>query len=229
MPELPEVETMRRGVAAIVGSRIEDVRLARSTRRPILVSPDIRQFRRLAIGRTVTAVERIGKRVVVCLNGDERIVIEPRMTGLALLASPPTLEHLRVRIRLSGGSAPELLYWDRRGLGSVRLLAPDEFAKLFGPDRLGPDALAVSAELLRGWVPAAGPSRWRCSISGPWQVSATSMPPRSCTTPASIPKPPAMVCAPLSGGGCRRQSWRCCETRSSTKARLCPMARIATR
>jgi formamidopyrimidine-DNA glycosylase len=149
MPELPEVETMRRGVAAIVGSRIDAVHLPRSTKRPILVAPEIRQFRRLAVGRTVAAVERIGKRVVVCLSDDRRIVIEPRMTGLALVANPPTREHLRVQFRLSGGSAPELLYWDRRGLGSVRLMAPDEFAERFSPDRVGPDALALSAALLR--------------------------------------------------------------------------------
>jgi formamidopyrimidine-DNA glycosylase len=155
MPELPEVETMRRGVAVIVGSQIEDVRLARSTKRPILIAPDIRKFRRLAIGQTVTAVERVGKRVVVCLTGERRIVIEPRMTGLALLADPPTQEHLRVRIRLSGGSAAELLYWDRRGLGSVRLFAPDQFARHFGPDRIGPDALALTPELLRARLSAS--------------------------------------------------------------------------
>jgi formamidopyrimidine-DNA glycosylase len=149
MPELPEVETMRRGVAAIVGSRIDAVHLPRSTKRPILVSPEIRQFRRLAVGRTVAAVERVGKRVVVRLDNDGRIVIEPRMTGLALLADPPTREHLRVEFRLSGGSAPGLLFWDRRGLGSVRLMTPDEFARQFGPDRIGPDALAVSPALLR--------------------------------------------------------------------------------
>ena len=155
MPELPEVETMRRGVAAIVGSRIDEVRLPRSTKRPILVAPDIRQFRRLAVGRTVAAVERVGKRVVVRLDDDGRIVIEPRMTGLALVANPPTREHLRVQFRLSGGSAPELLYWDRRGLGSVRLMAPEEFAERFGPDRLGPDALDVSAQLLRARLGAS--------------------------------------------------------------------------
>ncbi len=149
MPELPEVETMRRGLEPIVGSRIDDVRLARSTKRPILVEPAIARFRRLAVGRTVAAVERAGKRVVVRLDNEHRIIIEPRMTGLALLADPPTQEHLRVRFQLSGGPVDELLYWDRRGLGSVRLVTAEKFASLFELGKLGPDALALTPTLLR--------------------------------------------------------------------------------
>jgi formamidopyrimidine-DNA glycosylase len=64
-----------------------------------------------------------------------------------LLADPPTAEHLRFRAKLAGAKAPELLYWDRRGLGSVRLLSPKEFAEQLGPERIGPDALAMTPEL----------------------------------------------------------------------------------
>jgi len=108
----------------------------------------------------IASVERAGKRVVIWLSdkpshakqnrGQEAIVIEPRMTGLVLLADPPTREHLRFRLRLSGPSR-ELLYWDRRGLGSVRLLSAAEFATLLGDESktLGPDALAISLQQLR--------------------------------------------------------------------------------
>ncbi|MEM1305321.1 MAG: zinc finger domain-containing protein, partial [Planctomycetota bacterium] len=40
-------------------------------------------------------------------------------------------------------------YWDRRGLGNVRLLSPGEQRTVFGPDRLGPDGLVVTAADLR--------------------------------------------------------------------------------
>jgi formamidopyrimidine-DNA glycosylase len=43
----------------------------------------------------------------------------------------------------------ELLYWDRRGLGNVRLLTPAEQAAAFGPPKLGPDALEITLEELR--------------------------------------------------------------------------------
>jgi formamidopyrimidine-DNA glycosylase len=149
VPELPEVETMRRGVAVIVGSRIAAVPAVRCAKKPIEISPRLPQFRRRAVGRTVTEVGRVGKRVIVRLDSGDSIVIEPRMTGLALVADPPNREHLRFQIQLTGGKAPQLLYWDRRGLGSVRLLSVEQFDRLLGPDRVGPDALAVSPQLLR--------------------------------------------------------------------------------
>jgi formamidopyrimidine-DNA glycosylase len=75
--------------------------------------------------------------------------MEPRMTGLVLLTEPPTLEHLRFRCTLSGTGARQLLYWDRRGLGSVRLVAPKQFDAEFSASRLGPDGLTVTGDDLR--------------------------------------------------------------------------------
>jgi formamidopyrimidine-DNA glycosylase len=149
MPELPEVETMRRGILGIVGSRIEDVERTACRRRPIAIEPRIDRFRRRAVGCLVTDVGRVGKRVVVHLDSGDAIVLEPRMTGLVLVAEPPTREHLRFRCTLSGNGIREFLYWDRRGLGNVRLISPTEFDEAFGPAKLGPDALTVTAEIYR--------------------------------------------------------------------------------
>ena len=148
MPELPEVETMRRGVAGIVGHTIEDARRVPCRLRPIRVTPGPVALRRRVVGRTITAVERIGKRVVVRLQ-DDALVFEPRMTGLILLTDPPGEEHLRFRLQLAGGEHRQLLYWDRRGLGSVRLLSSRQLKTELGPDHLGPDALQVSVDQLR--------------------------------------------------------------------------------
>jgi formamidopyrimidine-DNA glycosylase len=144
VPELPEVETMRRGILPIVGSRIEDVRTADCAKRPILISPKPAALRRRVVGRTIAAVDRVGKRVVVRLDSAEAIIFEPRMTGLVLLAAPPTTEHLRLRIELSGGQHEELLFWDRRGLGLMRLVTPGQFDDLYGAQKLGPDALSLA-------------------------------------------------------------------------------------
>lgn len=149
MPELPEVETMRRGVLGIVGGRIRHVERIACRRKPIVIAPRIDHLRRRAIGRTVRAVDRVGKRVVLRLDSADSIVLEPRMTGLVLVADPPTQEHLRFRCQLSGSATREFLYWDRRGLGNVRLFSPAEFDAAFGPDKLGPDALQMTAELFR--------------------------------------------------------------------------------
>src|SRR5215211_4246914 len=150
MPELPEVETMRRGILGIVGSRVTDVERVLCRRRPIEIAPRIDRFRRRAVGCFVTEVGRVGKRVVVHLNSGDAIVLEPRMTGLVLVAEPPTREHLRFRCTLSGNGIRQFLYWDRRGLGNVRLISPSEFQEAFGPAKVGPDALSVNGEMLRG-------------------------------------------------------------------------------
>ncbi len=149
MPELPEVETMRRGVLGVVGGRIRDVERTVCRRKPIAISPRIDHFRRRVVGRTICEVGRVGKRVVLRLDSADSIVLEPRMTGLILVADPPSREHLRFRCRLTGSRTRELLYWDRRGLGNVRLFSPAEFAAAFGPEKLGPDALAMTADLFR--------------------------------------------------------------------------------
>ncbi len=162
VPELPEVETMRRGILPIVGSRIEDFRPAKCAKRPITIDPRPPAFRRRVVGRSIVGVERIGKRVVVRLDSRDGIVLEPRMTGLVLLAAPPTAEHLRVRIALSGRRNRELLYWDRRGLGSVRLLTADELDQRYGLDKLGPDALALTCETL---VARLGASRREIKVA----------------------------------------------------------------
>ncbi len=157
MPELPEVETMRRGILPIVGARIAGVAVARCRLKPIGITPKLPAFRRRTVGRSVTGVSRIGKRVVVELDGGDRIVLEPRMTGLVLLSQPPDEEHCRLRIALKGAApAKELIYWDRRGLGSVTLFSADELAQRFADHHIGPDALVVSADDLRERL---GPSR----------------------------------------------------------------------
>jgi formamidopyrimidine-DNA glycosylase len=148
MPELPEVETMRRATGGAVGCRVRDVRRPKSSLRAIQITPRIDQLRRRLIGRKITAVRRLGKRVVLELDAD-RLVIEPRMSGLVLLENPPDEKHLRLVIELAGGAAERILFWDQRGLGVVRLMDQEQFAAELGPGKLGPDALSITAQQLR--------------------------------------------------------------------------------
>lgn len=144
MPELPEVETMCRGIRAIVGSQITAVERIASPRKPIGISPAPAVIRRRLVGQTVRSIERAGKRVVLRIGDDECLVFEPRMTGLVLVDQPPTTEHLRFALGLKGGRIGQLLFWDRRGLGKVTLLKFGEFEQKILKEKLGPDALAIS-------------------------------------------------------------------------------------
>ncbi len=146
MPELPEVETMVRGIRTeITGRCIMDVELCHCTRRPIQISPAPAKFRRLQKERVVRRVSRLAKRIVIELDGDDFVVIEPRMTGLMLVSDPPTVDHRRVcwHLKPKRGRVSSFEFWDRRGLGTVRLLNAAAMLEL--RQKLGPDALAMTA------------------------------------------------------------------------------------
>ena len=155
MPELPEVETMRRGILDAVGGKIVSIRTEPCTRLPIAIEPGIEEIHRRTVGQRLEAVDRVGKRVVFRFTSGDCLVIEPRMTGLVLVSDPPTIEHLRVRIQLRGCGHPSIWFWDRRGLGTVTLMSPDEQRQRLGPPRLGPDALTLTPQLLRAQLGAS--------------------------------------------------------------------------
>jgi formamidopyrimidine-DNA glycosylase len=149
MPELPEVETMRRSVAPLEGSRIVAVERPPCKLRSILFEPALKQWHRRVVGQRIARCERHGKRVVLRLERGELIVIEPRMSGIVLLRDPPNQTHLRLRIATDHPKHPELLFWDSRGLGTVRLIDGDQESSLLGHQRLGPDALEITESQLR--------------------------------------------------------------------------------
>lgn len=153
MPELPEVETMVRGIRPhVVGKLLLSARRWTCRCRPISVVPPRAEMRRRVANRRLTDVRRIGKRVVLELDNGDAFVIEPRMTGLMLLSDPPDRGHLRYRwqfhdrsVRGNRSSTVDLWFWDLRGLGTIGLYRPEELVERLGPPRLGVDALVLRA------------------------------------------------------------------------------------
>lgn len=146
MPELPEVETMVRGIRPhLLRNVISQVTSCKNKCKPITINPGLAQLKRKMSGQRIEAVRRIGKRVVIDTSNGFSLVIEPRMTGLVLLADPPDAEHLRLRWDLGEpGEFPSFWFWDRRGLGTVTLLKTDQLPVKLGPNVLGPDALEMN-------------------------------------------------------------------------------------
>lgn len=159
---------MRRGISPAIGMRIDTVDMPRCRLRPIVMEPGPGQLVDELRGAVIEAAERFGKRLALEVrqapgHGREAssrrrwLVIEPRMTGLLLVAEPPTVEH--VRLRLSGQGTrqrrQELIFWDRRGLGTLRLVDADGLERLCGPERLGPDALTITADELAARLKAS--------------------------------------------------------------------------
>jgi len=153
MPELPEVETMRRGILSVVGRQIVAVTCPQSTLQSIEITPSLARLRKQVCGQTIRDVSRRGKRVLVHLEDGAVIVMEPRMAGLILLDNPPTEKHLRLCFHLEDRSVAEetahFLFWDKRGLGKVHWLDSSQIEPRLGRERLGPDALEVTARILK--------------------------------------------------------------------------------
>lgn len=148
MPELPEVETMRRGILHAVGATVVAAKKLPCTRRPISIKPRIDRLNKRIAGEKIDAVDRLGKRVVIRFGSGDRLIFEPRMTGLVLVHEAPTTEHLRFALELKGCRDRRILFWDRRGLGKVILLSDREYQAKLTDGSLGPDALSISAEEL---------------------------------------------------------------------------------
>jgi formamidopyrimidine-DNA glycosylase len=153
MPELPEVETMRRGIAGIAGRRIAGVTFPRSRVRPLSIEPRPAALARRLAGCSVAAVHRRGKRIVLEIApataaGRWWLTVEPRMTGLMLLVDPPTAEHVRMVVEFTDRDQPPLRFWDRRGLGTIRLFDDAGLDRACGPHKHGPDGLAVTGDEL---------------------------------------------------------------------------------
>lgn len=143
MPELPEVETMVRGIRSHVIDRIiENIVMCPNDFKPISIAPKLPKLRKKLVGQRFVNVRRLGKRVVFDISDGSNLVIEPRMTGLMVLSDPPDLNHLRIQIRFGGeGNFDSLWFWDRRGLGTVTWLEPGALLNKLESRLLGPDAL----------------------------------------------------------------------------------------
>lgn len=138
MPELPEVETIRRQLdPALVGRRIVAARvLDERWARP--ESPQ--EVERRITGRLIESTRRRGKYLIVGLEGGRNLVMHLRMTGNLLLAGPdPDDRFLRAAFELDDGA--ELWFTDARRFGHGVVLT-DEELEPYLQARLGVEPLA---------------------------------------------------------------------------------------
>jgi formamidopyrimidine-DNA glycosylase len=157
VPELPEVETVRRGmVSFVVGRRINRVevgreRTVRRTSRQSLIDG--------LTGATITSIGRRGKYILCSLDTGDALMIHLRMSGRVLVSEVGSQrpDHTHVVLHLAGAPAQELWFIDPRTFGEMVVFDPDhvetelpELAKL-GIDPIT-DGISVAqlAGILRG-------------------------------------------------------------------------------
>ena len=148
MPELPEVEVIRRGLAStLTGRRITRVVIQnRRLRLPLRRG----RLKGWVEGREVTSVSRRAKYLLITMESGARLVIHLGMSGrLAFVtAGTPPRDHDHVRFVLDGGL--ELRFNDARRFGSVQVVTPEggDGAELFAGIGPEPFSRAFSATYL---------------------------------------------------------------------------------
>ncbi len=163
MPELPEAETLVRGLRPrIVGETIQRTRVLRED----LLRVPARRFRSEVAHRTITAVERRAKNIVFELDGGERrLVTNLGMTGgyYPLGYDLGSTEPSHVGVRFHFGDGRKLVFRDVRRFGCLEVDDPDAWAERdarIGPEPLSDDytpddlhaALQRSRTPLRNWL-----------------------------------------------------------------------------
>ena len=201
MPELPEVEVVRRGLATHVeGRTIDDVELRghRVARRHLAGPDDLAG--RLA-GRRVAAVRRRGKYLWWDLEDDLGLLLHLGMSGQLLVEAhgAPDEKHLHARFRFAD-AGPELRFVDQRTFGGLALsdldaagvpvaiahIAPDPLEPAFDRDavvrRARASASGIKRVLLNQSVVSgigniyADEALWRAGVHGERPASALTRP-----------------------------------------------------
>ena len=160
MPELPEVETVRRQLtAALPGEKIASIKVLhpRAVRRNN--GPSLRSKNNPLLGAEVTGINRRGKFLWLTFDSPFALVIHLGMSGQVLLPSAPASapRHLRVRFEFVANEI-EMHFVDQRTFGylAIEELTSDRFHGDF-PDGLIPLSVAHIApdvqEILSGKTP----------------------------------------------------------------------------
>jgi formamidopyrimidine-DNA glycosylase len=147
MPELPEVETIRRQIAPRVEGRVLRALRIADPRWTLPLPPE--EVAEAVRGRRVERLGRRGKYLVWHLEGDVHLIAHLRMTGTMLLDPALGTPYARVEFEFGGGT--RLLFCDPRRFGTGELARSSAELSAFFAARLGVEPLGeeFTAERLR--------------------------------------------------------------------------------
>jgi formamidopyrimidine-DNA glycosylase len=154
MPELPEVETVRRDLEhLVVGRKIVSVSVTHP--KPLRDYPAA-VFEQRLTGARVTGVGRRAKILVIDLDSGDRLLVHLKMSGRLIYcgAESPRAKHTHVIFGLDNGQ--ELRFVDQRRFGYLKLVEGGDLAGVPETANLGPEPLAADfteerlADILRG-------------------------------------------------------------------------------
>lgn len=154
MPELPEVETVRRGLAIqLIGSSIKSVKVLRNDS---IGCPATAEFVKLLSGRSFSSINRRGKYLLMDLDEQIGLAAHLRMSGRLLVLDCRDEEPSHVRVRFLLADGRKLVFDDTRVFGRLWAIRRGQTfedvvpsLKLLGPEPLegiDPDHLIRSFE-----------------------------------------------------------------------------------
>ncbi len=136
MPELPEVETIKKELSPwIVGQSFTEVTISDDR---MVAAGSAEEIRRRLIGQTIETLGRRGKYLIFHLSNGRSLIIHLRMTGALLLNPEECGRYARAIFHLSSGC--RLVFSDRRRMGLIWLV--DDADTVVG--KLGPEPLDES-------------------------------------------------------------------------------------
>lgn len=150
MPELPEVETVRRGLEKLIlGKKIASLDI----RYPKMIKTDLDQFQKELPGQVVKSMGRRGKYLLFYLT-DKVLISHLRMEGKYFYYPDqvPERKHAHLYIQFEDGGT--LVYEDVRKFGTMELLAPELLDAYFVSKKLGPEPTEqdFDLEIFRGFL-----------------------------------------------------------------------------
>ncbi len=153
MPELPEVETVVRGLRRVILGRTIASVWTNAPSASIEISRTLkaRTLNAAIHGRTIKAVERRGKNILISLSGDLTLWAHLKMTGRFLYTdkNTPVDKHDLARFDFAPdkhADGCELRFNDYRRFGRLRVYPDRELWQQNGLARLGPEPLEITAE-----------------------------------------------------------------------------------
>jgi formamidopyrimidine-DNA glycosylase len=141
MPEMPEVETIRRSlVEKVSGRKIIEVEFLLSR---LVKWPAAGEFQAVLTDKTITNLTRRGKYLLFHLDDHRIMVVHLRMTGRLCYVTPGSEHDKFTRIVFKLDNGDMLLYADTRTLGTLYLLPQEEMWRISGLVNMGPEPLSV--------------------------------------------------------------------------------------
>ena len=135
MPELPEVETIARGLdKRVAGEVIESVWIGS---KPEPLKSSAKEIAKMLEGARISQVKRVGKHIVVDMARSGQWIVHLGMTGQMLVATPESdlAKHTHLVAKLSSGR--ELRFVDPRRFGRLSVHKPDNVFAAQGGEPLG--------------------------------------------------------------------------------------------